>query len=360
MTDLCWLCQKNNTLIYRSANQSEEEKSKRLLEQEEHLRVVHLGRSLYNSMVTDAKRACASNNITDLGPAPPCSRPMTQHYSFDFAQQVHLPSNPLQPGPLYFLVPRKVGIFGVCCEGLPKQVNFLIDEAHTISKGSNAVLSYLQYFFEHYGLGETDVNLHCDNCSGQNKNRYVLWYCAWRVAVGLHKSITLNFLITGHTKFAPDWCFGLLKQAFRRHAVSSITELESVVNESAVCNQAQVVGRENGTANVPYGDWQAHLRPFFRPLPGIKKFHQFRFEADSPGKVSIREAPDSPARKVDLFAAGVCQTQLPRTPPTRINPPGLDLQRQLYLFSKIREFVADEWKDVVCPPPAQAPTRAGT
>src|SRR6218665_1078503 len=55
--------------------------------------------------------------------------------SFDYAQQDHLPSDPLQPGPLYFLVPKKLGLFGFCCEGLTRQMNFLIDEAHLISKG---------------------------------------------------------------------------------------------------------------------------------------------------------------------------------------------------------------------------------
>ena len=44
------------------------------------------------------------------------------------------------------------------------------------------------------------------------------------------KRINLNFLITGHTKFAPCGCFGLLKQAFRRHAVSPLEEFQSVVN----------------------------------------------------------------------------------------------------------------------------------
>ena len=106
----------------------------------------------------------------------------------------------LQQGPIYFLVPRKCGLCGVCCEGIPKQVNFLIDEAHLISKGSNVMVSYLHYFFEHFGLGQTIAELHCDNCSGQNKNRYVLWYLAWRVAIGLHQSITLNFLVAGRTQ----------------------------------------------------------------------------------------------------------------------------------------------------------------
>ena len=90
------------------------------------------------------------------------------HYSFDFAQQVHYPSNPLQPGLIYFLTPRKAAIFGVCCEAIPRQVNFVIDEASDTGKGANTVVSMLDFFFSHYGLGETTVSLHADNCSGQN------------------------------------------------------------------------------------------------------------------------------------------------------------------------------------------------
>ena len=58
-------------------------------------------------------------------------------------------------------------------------------------------------------LSVKTADLHCDNCAGQNKNRFILWYCAWRVANGLHQSITFNFLTVGQTKFAPDACFGL-------------------------------------------------------------------------------------------------------------------------------------------------------
>ena len=142
MTDLCWTCQKNNVLIYRSAN-----KSDRLILQELHLETVKQERAEYNKMVGYAKDVCRQLGIGELSANTPCSRQIEMHYSFNYAQQVHLPSDPLQPGPIYFLVPRKVGLFGVCCEGLPKQVNFLIDEAHLISKGSNAVNSFLHYVF---------------------------------------------------------------------------------------------------------------------------------------------------------------------------------------------------------------------
>ncbi|ELT97676.1 hypothetical protein CAPTEDRAFT_206709 [Capitella teleta] len=89
-----------------------------------------------------------------------CTKPVSMHYSFDFAQQVYLPSDPLQPGPMYFLTPRKLWLFGGCCEGIPKQVNYLMDEAHRSTKGSNAVISYLDHFFKFHGLGETDDHLH--------------------------------------------------------------------------------------------------------------------------------------------------------------------------------------------------------
>ena len=126
-----------------------------------------------------------------------------------------------------------------------------------------------------YGLGEKVVHLHCDNCSGQNKNRYVLFYLLWRVMKGLHTEITINFMPPGHTKSAPDWCFGLLKRCFRRAEVSCLNDLCDVVREStpvARVNIPQLVAREDGTVIVPTYDWQAYFSPVFKPLPGIKKF----------------------------------------------------------------------------------------
>ena len=74
------------------------------------------------------------------------TNPINVHYSFDFAKQVHYPSNPLQPGPIYFLTPWKVAIFGICCEAIPRQVNFIIDEACNTGKGANTVVSLFDYF----------------------------------------------------------------------------------------------------------------------------------------------------------------------------------------------------------------------
>ena len=183
---------------------------------------------------------------TPNGVIAPATNHITVHYSFDFAQQVHYPSNPLLPGPIYFLTPRKAAIFGICCEAIPRQVNFIVDEASHTGKGANTVVSLLDYFFEHYGLGETTVSLHADNCSGQNKNNTTVQYLMWRVLTGLHNTVNLHFMITGHTKFSPDACFGLVKSKFRKTPVSSLDDLARVVDDSAACNVCQLVGAQDG------------------------------------------------------------------------------------------------------------------
>ena len=96
------------------------------------------------------------------------------------------------------------------------QINYLIDECFNTGKGANTIISMLHHFFEHHAFGETEVHLLVDNCTGQNKNHFMIYYLMWRVMTGLHKEITLSFLLVGHTKFAPDWCFGLLKQYIKR------------------------------------------------------------------------------------------------------------------------------------------------
>lgn len=89
MTDLCWQCQKNNVAIYRSSNLPECVKSAKLQKQEEHLRLVGKEREIYREM-TDSCKAVVEDLSAELGPNPPCSRDVTVHYSFDFAQQVSL------------------------------------------------------------------------------------------------------------------------------------------------------------------------------------------------------------------------------------------------------------------------------
>ena len=69
---------------------------------------------------------------------------------------MHFPLDLLQPGPIFFLTPRKCNVFGIHCEGIPRQINFLCDEGADRGKGANVVISQLQYYFKHHGLGEME------------------------------------------------------------------------------------------------------------------------------------------------------------------------------------------------------------
>ena len=147
------------------------------------------------------------------------------------------------------------------------------------SKGSIAVISYLHYFFRCYGLGEEELRLHCDNCSGQNKNKFVLWYLAWRCMHGLHESVLLNFMITRHKVF-PDFCFGLLKKRYQASKVSTLADIAAVVHSSSEkgVNVPQLVGKESGKQYMPTYSWKEFLTPHIKPLPDIKSYHHFRLD----------------------------------------------------------------------------------
>ena len=101
-------------------------------------------------------------------------------------------------------------------------------------------------------------------------------------------------MLVGHTKFAPDWCFGLLKQTFRRTKVGCLADIVNVVNSSAVVNYAQLVGKEDGTVIVPQYDWAEYFSAFYRRhgLAGIKALHHLKFSHTSPGVAMGRELTD--------------------------------------------------------------------
>ena len=86
-------------------------------------------------------------------------------------------------------------------------------------------------------------------------------YLAWRVLCGLSRKIEISFLRVGHTKFAPDWNFGLIKQKFRKSLVGCLDDLACVVDQSAHTNHAQLVGREDGTTLVDQQDWKGFFQP---------------------------------------------------------------------------------------------------
>ena len=85
----------------------------------EHLDKVDKTREEYRELKKTAKSVVAQLRQDgqlgerELQKSTPNTRPITMHYSFDFAQQVHYLSMPNPPGPIFFMTSRKCAIFVV-------------------------------------------------------------------------------------------------------------------------------------------------------------------------------------------------------------------------------------------------------
>jgi hypothetical protein len=102
--------------------------------------------------------------------------------TIDFSQNLTLPNVPETPSMWYFMSLLSMSMFGLHCENTKKQFNFLYSERRA-GKGSNEILSLI-----HKALRMLDVigdqlpvkpkrlTLWADNCGGQNKNSFVVWY----------------------------------------------------------------------------------------------------------------------------------------------------------------------------------------
>ena len=160
--DVCATCEKMRKLVMDAV--TEEEKMESTNNMREHILDAQKERDVYNSCVKLAKESYSSGSTDNV------------HFTFDFSQNVCIPHHSRQMGPLYFATLRKIQIFGFRIDGIPKQLNFLIDESETIgpdgtaTHGPNAVISMIDWALQTYSSGETTCKIHADNCPGMYMN----------------------------------------------------------------------------------------------------------------------------------------------------------------------------------------------
>ena len=256
-------------------------------------------------------------------------------------------------GPLYFLTPRKCQLFGVCSEANAEQVNYLIDENDFAGKGANCVVSLLHHYLEWKTSVGQHLLLHADNATGQNKNNTVIHYLMWRVLTGRNPTIKISFMISGHTKFAPDRFFGLIKRSYQRTSVSTLLDIEQVVHNSSTGGHnipQSTVDCRTGERYVVWYSWGEHFNRIFRSLPSILKYHHIRFDTSALGICFAKEYANTEEVTYRLVLDG----ELPdmHQMPAHITPPGMSSERQRYLYEKIRPFCSSEQAaELTCPMP---------
>ena len=338
-TDVCYRCENFRVEIMRAI--TEEDKTRLVKEFQAHVEEAQSERRFYLSSIQKAE----TTDITE-------GRPHYSHYTFDFAQQLQIPYHARQVGPIFFKIPLKVQLFGICNDASKVQVNYLYDESQSIgingtkSHGSNAVISMLHHFFEVHSVHAPVCHLHADNCVGQNKNRYVIGYLAWRVATGLHEEITLSFMRVGHTRCFVDGNFGFIKKCYRSADIDTVQQLPLLVERSSKTNTAQMFQWE-------WRDWQEMLGRLFIAVKGITKYQHVHLSSKAFGHVLTRTTCDSENEtSVKILKRGITVRDVKEAELTSvISPPGLSFERKKYLFEQIRPHVLPEYRDITCPQP---------
>ena len=78
----------------------------------------------------------------------------------------------------------------------------------------------------------------------------------------------------------------------------------------------------------------------------------YRFDTSKPGVVYAQRHRDAEVIEFQLLKDAAVKPPAIGVPVQP--PPGLDMARQEYLFSKLREFCADDAKDITCPKPVHS------
>ena len=82
-----------------------------------------------------------------------------------------------------------------------------------------------------------------DNATSTNKNRYLLGWAMEIVQHGLFNVVWMPFLMTGHSKFAPDRLFASVANLYNKMDVFSCKELIEITTHYAT-------GRKETGVNV--------------------------------------------------------------------------------------------------------------
>ena len=178
-----------------------------------------------------------------------------------------------------------------------------------------------------------------------------MWCYLWTGAPALQSDdrATYNFLITGHTKFAPDWCFGLVKQRTRKTFISSLFDIARAVDRGFRDSEhGEFLGLHNGTVLIPTYDWMSYLDTFFKKIPHLKTYRHFRFDKAFPGTVFCKHYFSSEETAINIFKTDRNMQQADLFPPV-ITPKGISHERAKYLYKEIREFCRPGTEDFVAP-----------
>ena len=122
------------------------------------------------------------------------------------------------------------------------------------------------------------LRIQADNCSRENKNKYMFAFCATLVALGHFREVKLSFLIVGHTHEDIDQRFSIILRALKRQDILSLKRMLSLVKR-AIHSSDKAFTSVELLENI--WDWSDFIGDYLHSgrdaMTGTRIPHHFRF-----------------------------------------------------------------------------------
>ena len=222
-----------------------------------HAQCIHLTDDEYEAL-TDSDSiwectSCRNSELPDLN-----SKDTVDTFHFDFQQ--NMPTPKLTVGVQFYLRLLWTYLFGIYSASVQMTTAFMWHEL-LARRGCDNVISCLNRFIFHTALGRTGAKWSiwwADNCPGQNKNNYIMWYFQDLIRRNVYTRIDYKFLIAGHTYGSTDQTFGMIERhASRIDTVYTPEQWYQHVREAGAC--LQVVEMKQAF----FRNYRQHLRSMY-------------------------------------------------------------------------------------------------
>lgn len=210
-----------------------------------------------------------------------------QHLVFDFAEKVLLPHLLRQSGQLYFIAGLKFDIFGIhnsnqgvtFLYGLPKG-HWMNEKRQTLSSLCCIIVSIERR--NHYTIHRTLEDCYFMQIIAQDRTRTGSFSCILfgGLSLGLSKRSVCVLWLPDTLKIFVDGAFGHVKRLLKLHDARTPLEMRNIISVSSATTQCVP------SVDVHWLLCKYFLDEFFK-IPSafqITKYHQFRFDASTPGK----------------------------------------------------------------------------
>ena len=121
----------------------------------------------------------------------------------------------------------KMHMCGVLVHGLDLYCHVWMDAhyKHNSNQVMTSIMKVLDDVKIQRGTLLPTLHIQADNCSRENKNKYMFAFCACFVALENFREVRLSFLIVGHTHYDIDQRFSVISNILKRQDILSLKQM---------------------------------------------------------------------------------------------------------------------------------------